>query len=151
MIWVSRCICVKKRGGMRMKKIMVVDNDVDHTQTVKQILDGTDDPYEVICAGSGIDCLKLLRKIELKNEEIPDLILLDIMMPKMNGWETFKKLKENSTWKNIPVVFLTARTDEFAEKAGSFLAVDYIKKPYDVEDLKKKIDKILEKSNPENL
>ena len=151
MIWISRCIRVKKRGEMRMKKIMVVDDDVYHVQTVKQILEGADDPYEVICAGSGIDCLNLLRKIELKNEEIPDLILLDIMMPKMSGWETFKKLKENSTWENIPVIFFSGRTDEFAEKAGSFLAVDYIKKPYDVEDLKKKIDKILEKSNPENL
>ena len=151
MIWISRCIRVKKRGEMRMKKIMVVDDDVYHVQTVKQILEGADDPYEVICAGSGIDCLNLLRKIELKNEEIPDLILLDIMMPKMSGWETLNKLKENSTWENIPVIFFSGRTDEFAEKTGSFLAVDYIKKPYDVEDLKKKIDKILEKSNPENL
>ena len=98
MIWISRCIRVKKRCEMRMKKIMVVDDDVYHVQTVKQILEGADDPYEVICAGSGIDCLNLLRKIELKNEEIPDLILLDIMMPKMSGWETLNKLKENSTW-----------------------------------------------------
>ena len=62
MIWVSRCICVKKGVEMRMKKIMVVDNDVDHIQSVKQILEGADDPYEVICAGSGIDCLNLLTK-----------------------------------------------------------------------------------------
>ena len=89
-----------------MKKIMVVDDDPDHTRTVKQILDAAGEGYEVICAGSGIDCFKLLRRSELRNNGTPDLILLDIMMPKMNGWEVFKKLKENSSWKNIPVVFL---------------------------------------------
>ncbi len=123
-----------------MKKIMVVDDNPDHLHTIKQTIEKMDDEYKVVCASNGISCIKLL-----KNNEIPDLILLDIMMPKMNGWETFKVIKENSLWRNIPVVFLTARTDDFAENAGKFLASDYIEKPFDIEDLKKRIDKIFNK------
>jgi CheY-like chemotaxis protein len=123
-----------------MKKIMVVDDNPDHLHTIKQTIEKMNEEYKVVCATNGISCIKLL-----KNDEIPDLILLDIMMPKMNGWETFKVIKENSLWRNIPVVFLTARTDDFAENAGKFLASDYIEKPFDIEDLKKRIDKIFNK------
>lgn len=121
-----------------MKKIMVVDDNPDHLQSIKLTLEEMGDAYKVTCASSGISCIKLL-----KNNEIPDLILLDIMMPKMNGWEIFKILQENNSWRDIPVIFLTARTDNFAENAGKFLAVDYIKKPFDITDLKNRIDKIL--------
>jgi len=94
--------------------------------------------YELIPAESGKKCIELL-----KNNEIPDLILLDIMMPEMSVWLVFDELKENFAWKNISVVFLTARTDKLAERAGKHLGKDYIEKPVDVEDLKKRIDKIL--------
>ncbi len=129
-----------------MKKIMVVDDNPDHLHSIKQTIENMDDDYKVTCASSGIRCLKLL-----ENSEIPDLILLDIMMPKMNGWETFKTIQENSSWRDIPVVFLTARTDDFAQNAGSFLAADYIEKPFDIDDLKKRIEKVLKKNNSEVL
>ena len=99
------------------------------------------DEYEVIPARNGVECFELL-----KNNEIPDLILLDIMMPEMSGWQVFDKLKENPAWKDIPIVFLTARTDEMAENAGSFLGDDYIEKPVDAKELKKRIDKVLKKT-----
>jgi CheY-like chemotaxis protein len=127
---------------MMKKKIMVVDDNPDLLYSVKRALEYMDDDYRVTCASGGIRCLKLL-----ENNEIPDLILLDIMMPKMNGWETFKTLQENSSWRDIPVVFLTSRTDDIAKNAGSFLATDYIEKPFDIDDLKKRIDKILENSS----
>jgi hypothetical protein len=85
-----------------------------------------------------MQCLELL-----KNNQIPDIILLDIMMPKMSGWQVFYRLKENPSWKNIPVIFLTARTDEVAKNAGGFLGDDYIEKPFNREDLKKRIDYFL--------
>jgi CheY-like chemotaxis protein len=125
-----------------MKKIMVVDDDPDDLQSIKQMLENMDDEYKVTCASSGVRCLKLL-----ENNEIPDLILLDIMMPEMSGWETLKILQENSSWRDIPVVFITARTDDFAEEAGNFLAMDYIEKPFDIEDFKKRIDEVLEKND----
>lgn len=123
---------------MAKKRIMVVDDNPDVIYSVKQGLEALGAEYEIIGAESGEECLKLL-----KENQIPDLILLDIMMPEMSGWETFNRLKENSLWKNIPVVFLTARTDKTAKKAGEFLGEDYIEKPFQREELKKRIDRIL--------
>ena len=117
---------------------MIVDDDQNIIQTLKQSLEYMDADYKVTCTSNGMQCLELL-----KNNEIPDLILLDIMMPKMDGWETFKNLQENPLWKNIPVFFLTARTDRVAKNAVDFLAVEYIQKPYDIEDLKIRINKVL--------
>ncbi|UCF11621.1 MAG: response regulator [Thermoplasmatales archaeon] len=124
------------------KKIMVVDDDPDLLLSVKQALEYMDDNYNVTCVSSGIQCIKLL-----ENKEIPDLILLDIIMPERTGWETLKNIQENPSWKNIPVVFLTSRTDTIAKKTGSFLAADYIIKPFDIDDLKRRIDKVLKNSN----
>ena len=66
-------------------------------------------------------------------------------MPGMSGWETFRKIRDERTWSNIPVIFLTARTDNIAEKAGSFLGDDYIEKPYQVDDLKNRIRNVIKK------
>jgi two-component system response regulator VicR len=123
-----------------MKKIMVVDDDPDQISTVKYVLESKDNKFDVIGANNGIQCLQLL-----KDNQIPDLILLDIMMPEMNGWEVFNRLKENSLWKDIPVIFLTARTDKVAKDAGGFLGDDYIEKPFNREDLIKRINDILNK------
>ena len=121
-----------------MKTIMVVDDEPDQIITVKYILESSDGKYEIVGANSGIQCLELL-----KNNQIPDLILLDIMMPKMSGWQVLDRLKENPSWKNIPVIFLTARKDEIAKRAGGFLGDDFIEKPFNREDLKKRIDYVL--------
>jgi len=117
---------------------MVVDDDPDVVLSIKQLLEGSSDEYVVSGADSGIQCLKLL-----KNNKLPDLILLDIMMPEMNGWDTFYKLRENPFWNKIPVIFLTVRTDKAAEYAGRFLGAEYMTKPFDVKDLKERIDKVL--------
>ncbi len=124
-----------------MKKIMIVDDDQNTLQTLKQSIEFMDIDFTVTCASNGEQCLELM-----KNDEIPDLILLDIMMPKMDGWETFKNLKENPLWKDIPVFFLTARTDIVAKNAVDFLAAEYIQKPYDINDLKIRINKVFKKT-----
>jgi two-component system alkaline phosphatase synthesis response regulator PhoP len=137
---------MSKVGWVTKKKIMVVDDEPDQIYTIKQILEDFSDEYEVIGADSGKECLDMLR-----NNEIPDLIVLDIMMPIMSGWETLNKLKENSAWRDIPVVFLTARTDWVAKNAGSFLGEDYIEKPIDVEDFKRRIEKVLRNAGRKEL
>ena len=76
---------------------------------------------------------------------IPDLILLDIMMPGVNGWDLFAKLKEIPQIREVPIVFLTAKTDEFSQGFGKLSAHDYITKPFDINDLKKRIEKILKR------
>jgi len=118
-------------------KILLVDDDVDIGFTVDLTLSKSG--YEMKHVKSGEECIDLLEKTDYK----PDLILLDIMMPGMNGWEVYKRLKETPGLEKIPIVFLTARVDHTAEDAGKFLGDDYIEKPYDAEDLKKRILKIL--------
>jgi len=65
------------------------------------------------------------------------------MMPSMNGWEVYKAIRQNQNWKDIPIVFLTARTDDFAKSAGIKLGNDYIEKPFELEDLKRRIDLVM--------
>ena len=127
-----------------MKKIMVVDDNPDIRESVKYALEYYTD-YEVICVESGNRCYELLRK-----NNLPDLILLDIMMPGMSGWMLSDRIRENPLWKDIPIVFLTARLDKFAEDLVRKLSSDFIKKPFDIEDLKKRIDKILKSYNLKN-
>ena len=124
---------------MEKKVIVAVDDDADNNFSLKLRLEQLDPRYEVITVDGGKKCLELL-----ENNEIPDIILLDIMMPGMNGWDVFVKLKENSSWRKIPVVFLTAKTDSYSKGFGKIPSGDYIEKPYDIEDVKKRIDEILE-------
>lgn len=120
------------------KRIMIVDDSLDILSVVKRGMEYLSDEYEVIGVDSGKKCLKLL-----KNIETPDLILLDIMMPEMDGWNLFAKIKENPEWSEIPIVFLTAKTDPYSKGFSKLTANDYIEKPFEMDDLKKRINKIL--------
>ncbi len=117
---------------------MIVDDEPAIRLSVKEGLRSMNVDYEIVEADGAKECFN-----KLDNEDPPDLILLDIMMPEMDGWEVFDKLKDNPSWNNIPIIFLTARTDDIAKKAGSFMAVDYIEKPFDLDDLKNRIDKVI--------
>jgi two-component system, OmpR family, response regulator VicR len=123
-----------------MKKIMIVDDEPDIIFSIKYGLENFSEEYKVIGAESGRECFELL-----KNGQMPDLILLDVMMPEMNGWDVFTKLKEKPEWREIPVVFLTAKTDPYSKGFGKMAATDYIEKPFDASDLKERIDRILKK------
>ena len=128
-------------GRIDMKKILFVDDEEDQIFSVKTGFETTyPNKYEIIGAESGKKCFELLEK-NLK----PDLILLDIMMPDMDGWEVFDKLRANQKYKNIPVIFLTARSDDLAANAGAMIADDFIEKPVDIDELKTRIDKVLKK------
>ena len=120
------------------KSILIVDDNPDVRFSVKLGLEDLDASYAVITAESGDKCLEFL-----KNNQIPDIILLDIMMPRVDGWNVFAKVKEKLEWRNIPIIFLTAKTDDYSKGFGSISADDYVEKPFDIEDLKKRIDNIL--------
>ena len=126
-----------------MKKIMIVDDDREHSKIVKELLEKCDRPYEVICVDNGLECLQLLDKLSSNKEMLPNLILLDIMMPVMDGWETFHNLRESSALQDIPVIFFSARKDYFTKTYGSHFGTDFIEKPYDVDDLFDKIKRII--------
>ncbi len=119
------------------KKIMIVDDEPDILFTVGQMLEMSG--YEVIKAVDGPDCLKKLGEMR------PDLVLLDIMMPGMSGWDVAAKIKENPQWSNIPIVFVTAKGDAMSVGMGSMAAEDYITKPFDIMDLKTRVERVLSK------
>ena len=120
------------------KRIMVVDDEPSVILAVKSGLEECSSEFEVIGATSGKECLDLL-----KNKFLPDLILLDIMMPIMDGWEVQRKIDENATWRNIPIVFLTAVTDDISKKFGGIVGEDYVEKPFDIQNLKDRINTIV--------
>ena len=120
--------------------LLVVDDSPDITETIKALLEEESGDYKVVIAESGEECLKLL------NENLnPDAIIMDIMMPGMDGMETYERIRENDKWSKIPVLFLTARTDQFAEGAGNFLGDDFIKKPFEIDDLKVRIEQAIDR------
>jgi DNA-binding response OmpR family regulator len=120
-------------------KIMLVDDNPDLTYLVKKRLERFEEGYEVIIAKNAAECFDLL-----KQGQLPNLILLDIMMPGMNGWDVLATLRNNITWKEIPVIFLTAKTDDISKGLGTITSDGYITKPFDIAELKVIIKKILE-------
>ena len=125
---------------MHIKKIMIVDDLPGVAYTVKYGLEKLDSDFNVLRVESGKKCLELL-----ENNQIPDLILLDIMMPEMNGWEVARKLRENLEWRKTPIIFISAIGDRTSKIASVELAEEFIEKPFDMKDLKIKIDEILKK------
>ncbi len=106
--------------------ILIVD---DTKENIKILLSLLDD-YDLLVALNGKKALKLVGKNEI------DLILLDIMMPEMNGYEVCRLLKSNPDTKDIPVLFITAKTDEDSiEKAYDTGGVDYVTKPFKPKEL----------------
>ncbi len=104
-------------------KILVVDDDKFQIQLVKSIL--SDTPYEVFSYCESRQALKEVARID------PDLILLDLIMPDMDGLEFCQRLQENEQTEHIPIIFLTAKKDKKTEqKVFELGAVDYITKPY---------------------
>lgn len=126
------------------KKIMIVDDSPEIAFGAKFSLEKIDSEFQVISAESGEKCFELLN-----NNLHPDLILLDIMMPEMNGWRVYQELRKHSEWKKIPVVFLTAKTDSCSKSLGKTLGQAFMEKPFDPQELKHRIDQILD--NPQKI
>ncbi|MCL2874088.1 MAG: response regulator [Defluviitaleaceae bacterium] len=119
-----------------MKTIFVVDDNDTNLMMVKRALDGI---YKTFALPSAEKMFKLAEKIR------PDLILLDVNMPVMNGFEAMKILKANKELKDVPIVFLTARNDEASEIEGFGLgAIDFINKPFSAPVLVRRIESHIE-------
>lgn len=105
----------------RMKTILIADDEPNNLQLLRMVLKPH---YELMFANNGLKCL------EIAEQRLPDLILLDVMMPDLTGYEVCEKLKKTSSTKNIPVIFVTAMGQAKSEAKGFDVgAVDYISKP----------------------
>lgn len=121
-----------------MPQILVVDDTKPNIEVLEGAL--AKENYGIHVALSGKRALELVRR------NVPDLILLDVMMPEMDGYETFRRLREIDSCKNVPVIFLTAQAESESEMKGLSLgADDYIAKPFDQGLLKLRIRNQLER------
>jgi len=121
-----------------MNKILLVDDEVDILEFLKYNLELEN--FEVMVSTNGKDALK-------KISQNPDLIVLDIMMPEMDGFELYQKIKSEKTSQDIPIIFLTAKSGETDEIKGLNLgASDYIQKPISPKKLVARIKSNLRKS-----
>ena len=122
------------------KRILIIDDAKDILMVVSRRLQSFG--YEVLTASSGEE------GIRMAEEQLPDLILLDIMMPKMKGREVCTRLKSNPETQGIPVIFLTALGLADHVKGGRDLgAADYLVKPFEPDELKKRIALVLARND----
>ena len=123
---------------MNPKKILVVDDEVDLVETVRFPLEI--EGYNVLVAYNGEEALNQARK------ENPDLILLDLMLPKLDGYKVCRLLKFDERYKHIPILMLTAKTQEKDKVLGMETGADeYITKPFEMDYLMGKVKEYLGK------
>ncbi len=121
---------------MAKAKILVVDDEKDLVETLSFRLEAND--YEVLKAHDGQDGLNKARS------EKPDLIILDLMLPKMDGYKVCRMLKFDAKYKKIPIIMFTARAQESDKKIGMEVGADaYITKPFEPQALLSKIQELL--------
>ena len=123
----------------KRSKILLVDDEIDTLLPLKRSLEVED--YIVVGAGNGPEAL-----IKAKTE-IPDIILLDLMMPEMDGYEVCEKLKKDPMTKNIPVIMLTAKDAVRDKVKGLDIgADDYVTKPFNLNELKARVKSVLRRA-----
>ncbi len=109
----------------KAKKVLVVDDDPVVIRLVKELL--KIQGYLVETAKDGIDAMIMVQKSK------PDLIILDVMMPELNGYDVLKTLKFQEEYKKIPIILLTAREQELDQRLSQMMGIDYLQKPLDRE------------------
>ncbi|MBW3012083.1 response regulator transcription factor [Candidatus Woesearchaeota archaeon] len=122
---------IKKEFGTGKPRILVVDDEPHIVNLIKLSLQ---DDYDVLVANSGNEAIHMVE------DERPDLVTLDIMMPGMSGYEVVEEMRKFNSTKNIPVIFLSAKDtlkdmEEGMDKGGD----DYMTKPFDPEELLKRV------------
>ena len=118
------------------KKILIIDDEEDIQKLLKIRLE--QDSFTVITAGDGASGAKMAE------QEIPNLILLDIMMPNVDGYSCLKEIRKNQKTKNIPVIMLSGKEEEKVRDLFAFQKIDgYVEKPFELDNLVAKIRETL--------
>ena len=119
------------------KQIVVIEDDPEMIELVKLIL--AKDGFRVTGAGNGREGLETIQEVG------PQVVLLDLMMPDMDGWEVYQSMKANDAMKNIPVIIITAKAQSIDKVLGLHIAKvdDYITKPFSPTELLNSVRKVL--------
>jgi len=122
-----------------MKRILCIEDEPEMIDLIRLILGRRG--FEVLGAAGGTAGLKEVR------EQLPDLVLLDLMMPDMDGWEVYQQMKAEDSTRNIPVIVVTAKAQSIDKVLGLHIAKvdDYIAKPFSPQDLLNSVEKVLGK------
>ena len=120
------------------KTIMVVDDDLDTVEIIRMKLEAAG--FKVVTARDGYECVAKCQEIE------PDLLIVDVMMPKISGFKVVKLLKSDKKMAAIPIIILTARTQEADKQlARDIQANGYITKPFNPEGILSKVKQLVNK------
>ncbi len=122
-----------------MSKILVVDDEAHIRLLIEQTLEELEDQgVEIITSDNGIDALETI-----KNEK-PQLVFLDVMMPKMNGFDVCQVVKQQLKMKDVYIALLTAKGQEYDKQKGTEVGADlYLTKPFDPDELLEKAQEVL--------
>lgn len=130
----------KVMNAKTVKRILCVEDEPEMIDLIRLILNRRG--FEVHGAAGGVEGLKTIR------EERPDLVLLDLMMPDMDGWEVYQQMKAEDDLREIPVIVVTAKAQSIDKVLGLHIAKvdDYIAKPFSPQELLNSVEKVLAKS-----
>ncbi|GAF85709.1 unnamed protein product, partial [marine sediment metagenome] len=137
--WI-RPLRISLRGNLmtiEQKRVVCIEDEPEMIDLVRLILGRKG--FKVIGADGGIEGLEIVRR------EKPDIILLDLMMPDMDGWEVYQQIKADAELRSIPVVVVTAKAQSIDKVLGLHIAKvdDYITKPFGPQELLESVEKIL--------
>jgi len=123
------------------KQILCIEDEPEMIDLIRLILGRRG--FEVVGAAGGKEGLEKVR------QEQPDLVLLDLMMPDMDGWEVYQQMKADEKTKNIPVIVVTAKAQSIDKVLGLHIAKvdDYIAKPFSPQELLNSVDKVFDANN----
>ena len=124
-----------------IKHILCIEDEPEMIDLIRLILGRRG--FEVIGAAGGKEGLEKVR------QDLPDLVLLDLMMPDMDGWEVYQQMKADEKTKDIPVIVVTAKAQSIDKVLGLHIAKvdDYIAKPFSPQDLMNSVEKVLGAKN----
>lgn len=121
----------------QVKKVVCIEDEVEMIELVKLILGRN--KFEVTGAMGGQEGLEQIEQVK------PDLVLLDLMMPEMDGWEVYQKMKASDTMRDIPVIVVTAKAQSIDRVLGLHIARvdDYITKPFGPQELLDSVERVI--------
>jgi two-component system response regulator VicR len=121
----------------KLKSILCIEDEPEMIDLMRLILGRRG--FEVKGAAGGIEGIKMIR------QDLPDLVLLDLMMPDMDGWEVYQQMKADENTKDIPVIVVTAKAQSIDRVLGLHIAKvdDYIAKPFSPQELMSSVEKVL--------